>query len=49
MAQPPPSQWRQAAPDSFWISGLSILGTWQQTVQPPQSRPGTNVIPSHMD
>jgi len=33
-------QWRQAAPDCFWISGLLMVGQTQQTVQPPQSRPG---------
>jgi hypothetical protein len=48
MEQPPPVQWRQRAPDNFWISGLLILGATQQTVHSPQSRPGIKVMPSHM-
>ena len=35
-------------PDFFWISGLSMVGAVQQTVQSPQSRPGISVMPSHM-
>jgi hypothetical protein len=48
MAQPPPAQWRQAAPDSFWISGLLMDGAVQQTVQGPHFRPDIKVMPSHM-
>ena len=48
MAQPDPVQCLHAEPETFWISGLSMLGATQQTVHPPHSRPGTNVIPSHM-
>jgi hypothetical protein len=38
----------QVTPDRFWISGLSMVGQVQQTVQSPQDRPGTSVMPSHM-
>ena len=48
IAQPVPVQCLQRAPETFWISGLSILGSTQQTAQSPQSRPAINVMPSHI-
>ena len=48
MPQPVAVQCLQVVADFFWICGLSMVGQVQQTVQSPQVRPGTNVMPSHM-